>query len=623
MCGITGFFSYKNKCDAKKYYKAHKKIAHRGPDDEGFIYKNEKNSLEYLSGDDTIEELKNREHITTKDSSSLIFGHRRLSIIDLSSHGHQPFSFESLYLVYNGEIFNYVELRDELKGLGYTFETESDTEVFLKAYHCWGVDCFNKFNGMWAAAIYDKNNDDIILTRDRFGIKPLYYSLVDDSLIFGSEIKFVSSFFDKLEANEQMVHDYIEYGYISHTKHTFFKNINQLKTGHYAIYSKDGRKEEKYYAPNKNNTNDKIDATKNTLSEAIKLRMRSDVKVGSLLSGGMDSSSIVCSIHSQKIVKEFDTFTISYAEKELDYEREYVEDIISQTGFKNHSVHLEPNVEMLDKLTYIIESPYRSFTESAMYTIYDHIKTNTDITVLLNGEGADELFSGYNAHYFYYLTTLLLKGSLVGFYKEYGFIKKRTQRTDKSMIREIVIALLKTLNLAKYYKKSTFYNKKFKKYNKKYSEIPLKNEVMSNRFFSALPEYLKYADKISMNFSLEVRVPFLDYRLVDVANSFEEDDYIKEGTTKYTLREAVKNIVPKSVYERKDKKGFFTPHELWLKTSLSEAIKKELNEIKTNGLFNFTKSEEIYNYYQKHGANQKIWRVYCLSRWKKVWGIEC
>ncbi len=132
----------------------------------------------------------------------MILGHRRLSIIDLTIHGHQPFVFENLYMVYNGELFNYIELRDELIDIGYNFDTQSDTKVFLKAYHCWGTESFNKFNGMWAAGIYDSSTDCIILTRDRFGIKPLYYSTVSDNLIFGSEIKFVSSFFDKLYLNE-------------------------------------------------------------------------------------------------------------------------------------------------------------------------------------------------------------------------------------------------------------------------------------------------------------------------------------------------------------------------------------------------------------------------------------
>lgn len=622
MCGITGFFSYKNKCDTNKFYEAHRKIAHRGPDDEGFIYKNKNNILEHLIGYDSMEKLKALEHILNKEPSSLILGHRRLSILDLTECGHQPYAFENFYLVYNGEIFNYIELRNELKEIGYSFDTDGDTEVFLKAYHCWGIEAFNKYNGMWAAAIYDVNTDSIILTRDRFGVKPLYYSLVNDSLIFASEIKFISSFFDILEVNEQMAYDYIEYGYVSHTKHTFFKNISQLQPGFYAIYNCDKFFENRYYSAKENRVDNKIHSVKSILSDSIKLRMRSDVKIGSLLSGGIDSSSIVCLICDQKLSNKFDTFTISYPEKDLDYERQYVDDVMDKTKYSNYSIELKQEIDLVDELVRIIESPYRTFSENSAYYIYKHINNNTNIKVLLNGEGADELFSGYTVHYFYYLVTLLLGGKLPDFYKEYSFIKKRIGCSNAFLMKETIIALLKTFNLAKYFKKHTFYNKKFKIYNIKYSKNPLKNEILSNRFFSALPEYLKYADKISMNFSLEVRVPFLDYRLVDISNSFEDNDYIRNGITKYTLREAMKYFIPRSVYERKDKKGFFTPHELWLKTIFTNAIEKEIKEIRNNGMFDFINTKGIYDYYKKHGANQKIWRVYCLSRWRKVWGIK-
>ena len=191
------------------------------------------------------------------------------------------------------------------------------------------------------------------------------------------------------------------------------------------------------------------------------------------------------------------------------------------------------------------------------------------------------------------------------------------------MLIDLLICTLKQKSLVRAFKKSDFFNKKFKCATPRYSKNPIKNEVYSNRFFSALPEYLKYADKISMKFSLEVRVPFLDYRMVDVADSFDEHDYIKGGVAKYTLRESVKNIVPYSVYSRKDKKGFFTPHSIWLKSSLSKSIDLEVNDIIENGLFNFIDESKVLDYYKRNGVDQKVWRLYCLSRWKKVWSIQC
>jgi len=622
MCGITGFFSYKNKIDIKKYYEAHKKIAHRGPDDEGFIYKNSKNLIEHLVGDDTIDELKSQEFLYNKESSSLILGHRRLSIIDLSAHGHQPFKYKHLHLVYNGEIYNYIELRDELKKIGYEFETDSDTEVFLKAYHCWGSESFNKFNGMWASAIYDEDKDTIVLTRDRFGIKPLYYSFMDDNLIFGSEIKFVASFMEQLYSNEQMVYDYIEYGYISHTKETFFKKIYQLESGSFSLYSSSQLIEKKYYHVKNETILKPIERIKKALFNAIELRMRADVSVGSLLSGGMDSSSIVCMVNQKNLKKNMETFTVTYKEKDLDFESIYVQDINTKTKFKNHSIYLTPEIEVIDKLTYILETPYRSFAQNGMYNLYNHISQNTEIKVLLNGSGSDEIFSGYNAHYMYFLLSLLRKGKVFRFINEFKKMKYRRDIKYSLLSIEFIKIVLVHYNLQKYFKKNKFFNnKKLFNNREEKSNNPLKNEILINREYSALPEYLLYEDRISMYFSLEVRVPFLDYKLVEIAHNLKNENLIKDGITKFTLREAVKGIVPKSVYERKDKKGFFTPHDLWIKTKFFSYIEEELNEIKKDGLFDYMDHIEIYKEFIDSGVTQKIWRIYSLSRWKKVWKV--
>lgn len=622
MCGITGFLSFKNSVNLEEFYQAHLKIAHRGPDDEGFVYKEVGGNLKYLRGNDTVEGLEDRAHIKTVDTTSMILGHRRLSIIDLSTAGHQPYCYDELSLVYNGELYNYVELRNELIEEGYQFTTHTDTEVFLKGYACWKEEAFQKFNGMWAAAIYNKATDSLLLTRDRFGIKPLYYSLENDNLIFGSEVKFVSSFINDLRCNEDMVADYVEFGRLCHCNQTFFRGIYQLEPGCYGIFdTSTGLSIKKYYqrqqlqAPT-------VEEIQEMLNDSIKLRMRSDVTVGSLLSGGMDSSSIVCSIHKQKFAEHMQTFTIGYEEKAYDYEGQYVRDISEQTGFENNSVNLSPDPKLLEKLTYIIESPYRSFTEGAMYKIYDFIKEQTDVTVLLNGEGADEVFSGYNAHYGFYLLQLLRSGKVCTFRKEFRAIKARTGLSLRELLTQMAKSYAYDKNWDAVLCRSKIFNKKLGVKKARRSTNVFKNEVLSNREFSALPEYLRYADKISMNFSLEVRVPFLDYRLVDLASNMADEDYIRDGVTKYKLREAVKEVVPKSVYERKDKKGFFTPHDLWLKTTLYDDVKDEITRIREQGLFSFMNSEEVYKYYKKKGIDQKVWRIYCLSIWKRVWEVS-
>ncbi|MDL2346081.1 asparagine synthase (glutamine-hydrolyzing) [Campylobacter hyointestinalis] len=625
MCGITGFFSYQNICKTKEYYKAHKKIAHRGPNDEGFICKNSNNVLEFLSGDDTIAELKKYPHITSKDSSSLLLGHRRLSIIDLTSLGHQPFVFNDLYLVYNGEIFNYIELRNELIGLGYSFETKSDTEVFLKAYHCWGVECFNKFNGMWAAAIYDKNADNIVLTRDRFGIKPLYYSIINNNLIFGSEIKFISSFFDKLESNQQMVYEYLRFNHIDHTNQTLFKDIYQLEPSTFMIYSAENIKVEHYFEIIDVNTSK--DIIEKYLKESIKLRMRSDVEVGSLLSGGIDSSAILGIINKEKYINKFQTFSAVFYEEQFS-EKKYIDEFNAENlKLKKHFIY--PDItkfnSTIERLIYIQEEPFRSLAVFSQYEIYKYIKKNTNVVVLLNGQGADEIFAGYTNFYYVYFLELLKTCNFKLFLDEFFYFKKNRSLSFINILMHLIKTFISIFTPRK--DKYKIFNGNFiptKPFNK-FRDL-LKNNLYQNLTFSALREYLKYEDKNSMRFSLESRLPFLDYRLVLSVYSLSNQDKIRNGVSKFILREILKNKIPQETLDRKDKMGFVSPQEIWQKTILKSNLDLAFEDIKRDGLFSFINTEQLiarYNAYQDNRDQDWafVWRVYCLYKWKKVWSI--
>jgi asparagine synthase (glutamine-hydrolysing) len=627
MCGITGFFSYKNTMATKKYYEAHLKIAHRGPDDEGFIYRNKHQEIEHLIGDDSIDELKNREFIFNKEPSSLILGHRRLSIIDLSVNGHQPFVFEDLYLTYNGEIYNYLELREELKELGYSFTTNSDTEVFLKAYHCWGVDAFNKFNGMWAAAIYDASKDNILLTRDRFGIKPLYYSLVDDNLVFGSEIKFLASFKESLSANEQMIYEYLRFNRIDHTEQTMFQDIMQIEPNRYMIYSQQGVKIGQYW-----NMQDEAEISKNIienkLNNAVNLRMRSDVEVGSLLSGGIDSSTILGIINHNKYANKFQTFSAVFKEEEFS-EKQYIDKF--QAGNLDLIKHfVYPKAEDLnptiDELLNTQEEPFRSLAVFSQFEIYRFIKHNTNVTVLLNGQGADEIFTGYTEYHYIYLLELIGKLKFPSFYKELCCFS-----VNRKLSKMIVVKNILLLFASRYYRSRD----KYSIFNKKFKPIVtptkfgggLKGSLWASLTFSALREYLKYEDRNSMKFSLESRLPFLDYRLVQSVFSLSNSQKIKFGVSKAILRDIAKGKIPKETLNRRDKMGFISPQEVWQKTILKNEIQFAFKNIEKEGLFDFINREKvssIFNNYQKGTFNDWpfIWRIYCLYKWKSVWKIK-
>ena len=627
MCGITGFFSYKNRCNTKKYYEAHKKIAHRGPDDEGFLYKNENNKIEYLIGDDSIEEFKDRALIYSKEPSSFILGHRRLSIIDLSSHGHQPFVYKNLSLVYNGEIYNYIELRDELIELGYSFETDSDTEVFLKAYHYWGVESFNKFNGMWASAIYDEDRNTILLTRDRFGIKPLYYSLVDDNLIFGSEIKFVSSFMDKLYANEEMVYEYLRFNYIDHTNQTLFKDILQLEPNSYMVFSKKGIELSNYWKLEEKRDISKEDIEKK-LNSAINLRMRSDVEVGSLLSGGIDSSTILGIINQKKYIDKFQTFSAVFKEEKFS-EKQYIEKFIAENmELKKHYIYpkAEELTSLIEELIFTQEEPFRSLAVFSQYEIYKYIKNSTDTTVLLNGQGADEIFTGYTEYYYVNLLELLRVLNFSSFFKEFNHFKNNRKISTVTLIKQLTVTFLSS-----YFRvedKYKIFNKKFKstKKSKKFNNL-LKNSLYQSLTFSALREYLRYEDKNSMRFSLESRLPFLDFRLVNSAFSLTNESKIEDGLSKVVLRDIAKGKIPDETLNRKDKMGFVSPQEVWQKTILKKEFDEVFEDIEINGIFNFMNSTKIYFLYEEYRKNNfsdwsLIWRIYSIYKWKKVWNIQ-
>ncbi len=628
MCGITGFFSHKEKIDPRIYYKAHLKIAHRGPDDEGFIYRNSCNDIEHLCGDATIETLQYRDAIYTKEPSDLIIGHRRLSIIDLSVKGHQPLSFKELYIVYNGEIYNYIELREDLKAIGYTFETKSDTEVFIKAYHCWGEAAFKKFNGMWAAAIYNRDKDELLLTRDRFGIKPLYYSYRNNTLVFGSEIKFVASFLQKLLPNERMIYDYLRFSYSDHTDETFFRDIYQVEPAHCYYFSQEGVIRRQYWELSLKAMEVHKDIDKELL-DAIKLRLRSDVPVGALLSGGIDSSAIVGTIDVFRLQEEIDTFSAVFNESQFS-EKKYIDTFVSKNIILRKHYIYPSAVKLLseiDRLIYIQEEPFRSLSVYSQFIIYRYIRSSTKIKVLLNGQGADEIFSGYSEHYYYYFLTLMKEGKWSLLFHEASVFKSRRELSQWILMKELL-----RIGLSLFYKRKDKYHifnsipKQGEKVKKRFDSL-LQQKLWNDLTFSALREYLRYEDKNSMAYSLESRLPFLDNRLVESAFSLTDDERIKNGISKYKLREIAKNRIPTQILERTDKMGFVSPQELWQRDDFAESFDTVFSHIKHEGIFSFINHQRVYRLYMRYAQGRMndwgiIWRLYMVYKWKKVWKID-
>jgi asparagine synthase (glutamine-hydrolysing) len=639
MCGITGYYG-DNNINLNKYYKAHLLLKHRGPDDEGFILKDKDSEIICAKGIDTIPFFSNLKSISSFKKSNFILGHRRLSIIDLTEKGHQPITDDEnrYYLVFNGEIFNYIELMEELSDLGHQFNCKNDTEVFLKSFIEWGVNCFNKFNGMWAAAVYDSKKDELLLSRDRFGIKPLYYYVNNNDIFFGSEVKFILSFIDKIDVNSDLVREYIVDSSLDHQTKTMFKDIYQLKPGNYIVINSNGIKTKSFwnYTP-KVNKKLKYEETVNELgklfSNSIDLRLRSDVPVGSLLSGGLDSTAIVCDIHKRynKKIYDFKTFSAVFEEKKYS-EDEYIDKTIKQTNFSKNFIIPDPNkiCEEIDKILYYQEFPFRSLSVYSQWCIYKYISENSDVIVLLNGQGSDEIFGGYTNNYYSYLAEKIRKMEFVSFIKEFFNISQNRKIPKKNILFNVAAKFIGQfgfeLPLFLTRKKICKNSYKRKKMKTSTNNIFLQ-DLYSNLRFKALPEYLRYEDRNSMAFSLEARLPFMDYRIVELGYTLPDEFKIKNGISKRIIRDIARSYSPSEIITRKDKMGFVSPAEIWLRTILTKEISQPLEDKKfIKDYLDFLDMGQIKEKFKKYLSQDSededillFWRIYCFYKWKQLW----
>ena len=595
MCGITGIFNCKKSIDTSNYYKAHLSIKHRGPDDEGFTCVTGNEVLNYR-GDDTIAHFNHLPHVKEIDQTTLILGHRRLSIIDLSYSGHQPHVYKNLTLTYNGEIYNYKELREELIELGYEFETDTDTEVFLLAYAHYGNACFEKFIGMWAAAIYDKETNKLVLCRDFFGIKPLYYHIENNTIIFGSEIKFLISYLNKLKTPDyKTIFDFVVHAQKDFSQNTFFEGVKQLTPGNVLSFSSYGCKIEDI----KVTTSGLIDESQvyEDLKTSIEYHMIADVPVGITLSGGVDSTVIGSYLATNDV--EVESFSSVFPDYPQYDESSYIKETLKRyPQIKPNFVetNFENSWSAIDEIVQCMDEPYRVI---GMYQPFSICKLASEkgLKVLLGGQGADEIFSGYSAHFnelhqelvsnwnFFrlgqqiYLKKLNLRGLL-------SIIKQRlTQRQPNEEVND----------------KKGYFN---------LEDVARNFDARTKYFNYGLREYLISEDRLNMHHSIEGRVPFLSISLYRKYVGLPFSKLIKKDISKVLLRDAFSKIVPDLVIKRKDKMGYVSPDEIWLKSKKNEMIE----DIFSFDYFskNFSK-EEIQDMGMK-----TIWRFYIVTRWHNL-----
>ena len=600
MCGICGIIRKGDNKDIIK--KMNDRIMHRGPDGEGY----------YIDGD-------------------VAFGHRRLSIIDLST-GDQPIYNEdnSVVTVYNGEIYNYVELRSELESLGHEFKTKSDTEVLVHGYEEWHTDLPKHLRGMFAFAIYDKNRNEIFLARDNFGIKPLYYAKMNDSFMFASEIK---SFLDvpdfKKEFNEEILETYLEFSFVP-TNETFFKGVHRLDAGCSLLYKDEDIKINKYFKLDfKEDTMSFTDAVKNisdVMEDSVKRHLIADVEVGSFLSSGIDSSYIV------SLAKPHKTYTVGYENKKYD-EINYAKDLADKLGIKNESkiIKKDEYLDAIPKIMYHLDEPT---SDPAAISLYFVAKlASRDLKVVLSGEGADEFFGGYN----YYREEVDYKfynkipygirhviGKVAGLFPEvrgFNFLVRRGEKLENSYIgvnRNFSEKMARKVLRKNYELKAIDVTKDVYNEFKDYSNIDKMQAIDIN--FWLMKDILLKADRMTMASSIEGRVPFIDKEVFSVASKLPFDYKVTKENTKVALREAARKVIPTDAYKKK-KLGFPVPIREWIKDGeFKEDIEKTINSAVANKYFNVKFLNKLFNEHLsgKKDNYRKIWTVYTFIKWYQV-----
>ena len=617
MCGIVGYFSNDKPISGSEFYYAHSKMANRGPDDEGFHVFQEGNILDFY-GKRTLSGIKARtKNIEEIQNITAVLGQVRLAIIDLKEGGHQPLmnSQKKISMVFNGEIYNYKELRTELEKKNYVFKTTSDTEVLFYAYQEWGCDCFNKLNGMWAAAFYDIEKERLILSRDRFGVKPLFYRNENGTTVFASAIKVITAIFKENYINNDCVKKYLEDNILCNDENTLIQNIYEVPPGCTITFIK-GKKEkvEKYwnYYPNliKLTRQEALDQFECLFRDSIRLRMRSDVEVGSLLSGGLDSNVIAGTLFDEGLLtNEYKTFSSVYRDETFS-EKKYIEKTVEKIGVNSDLLYMTPEMVMnvIDDAIYNLEMPTRAVPMMLQYLLYQRISQSSGVKVVLNGQGADELFGGYNIDYMTRFLDLWYQKKIPQLFTEI----KEYQKNRGVGIKQILCGMYSQTRTEHKTKKNAF------------------NEIAFHQITETpLREYLMYDDRAAMSFGIENRAPFLDYRIVEFAYSLNSDLKVNKTDNKAIVRDFARknNIIDETILNRKDKMGFVSPQEIWQKREWKQEFDEAFSFIQKNGLVGMN-GKKYFDLYQLYLYNKKkidwadIWRIYSLHRWEKIMG-EC
>jgi len=633
VCGIVGFCDFNSSSSKDLLIAMTNQIDYRGPDSSGYFF------------DERI-------------GYSIGLGHRRLSILDLSVLGSQPMKFEHLHIVLNGEIYNFEEIKKDLQFFGYKFVSNSDTEVVLASFHKWGISCVSRFIGMFVFCIYDSNREELYIIRDRAGVKPLYYSFMDNIFIFASELKSMTIHprFKKKICRKALSNYFIN-GYISQPL-SIYQDTFKLKSSNYLKLNLKSKviEEIQYW-----NVLDFYNKPKISLNEvevrnelekilisACNYRMISDVPVGVFLSGGYDSTLVSALVQSQQS-KKLNTYTIGFEDMRYN-EANYAKEIASHIGTNHHEYYCSTNDlrAIFPKLSFIFDEPFCD--SSAIPTYLVSLNAKKDVTVALSADGGDEIFGGYNSYeianyYFEFfgnfspiLKKMLLlslndfnRSIITSIFKKSYNLETRLQKimeflkVDKSF--EEVFNVFSSINTPKEVESllvgGSAFNFLEMNLNQKIQKSSVYDHLMAFDYQTYMvDDILTKVDRTTMAVSLEGREPLLDHRIIEFMAQVPSSLKIKNGEKKYFLKTITHDYVPKHLLDR-PKKGFGVPIFEWLKDDISDYINEYLNEnkIKEQGILNWQEVSSLVERYKKGSKinGEKIWLILNFQIWFDRW----
>ncbi len=644
MCGIAGLAHTDERVDLGRLHHMALLLRHRGPDDEGIVLIDPDRAVALpLGGPDTPPDVYRSPHRYAPGAQSpggagafrVGLAHRRLSIVDLTPSGHQPMCDDGgrCWITYNGEVYNHVEIRAELEALGEIFAGTSDTEVILAAYCRWGVACLERMNGMFALAIWDARARELFCARDRFGVKPFYYQWDGRSFAFASEPKaLVLTQPRRIAPRLAAIRDLVALDWVDHETHTSFAGLSQLPAGHFLVLGEKGLALRRWWTldPSRRATGSPADWTQEfaaLFTDAVRLRLRADVEVGSCLSGGLDSSAVVTTA-APLLGRPLRAFTVAYDEGPAYDERPYVRATVAASGAASDLVVPDGRDfwGTFDRLAHDQDEPTAGPGVYSQWHVM-RLAHAHGLKVLLDGQGGDETLAGYWRYLPLRLRDLLCDGHVGAFLTLFGAVASRLgAATTLALTIEpwlpagLVAPLRRRFGQGKDRVLTAVLRAQPPTALRPPTGFP--TAVTRQQAFDTLqrllPSLLRYEDRNSMAFSIETRLPFLDYRLVEFVFSLPDDQRLEGATTKAIMRRALGDRVPAAVLARQDKMGFETPADVWLRSRFAAEVRRRL--LQHGPLHDWLEprvlAAELEDYLAgRRAIGLQIWRWLALETW--------